>query len=108
MLLYLLWFLTNTPFNCSDTDNTICGGCLSGSYLGDDYSNTRNGAYYTNTASATITVDVTTKSSDCQDAACFQSLYNSIIADFTAYVNSNDLTLEIVEWAQTRCVWFIH
>jgi hypothetical protein len=90
--------LSNDP----DTDNTICGGCLSGSYLGDDFDGTRDGGYYSNTASATITVDVTTKSPDCQDAACFQSLYNEIISDFTTFIGSGQLTTEIISWAQAR------
>lgn len=85
-----------------DTDNTICGGCLAGSYLGEDYSNTRDRAYYSNTASATVTVDVSTKSSNCQDSVCFQTLYNSIISEFTDYVNNNGLTAEIVAWAAAR------
>jgi hypothetical protein len=85
-----------------DTDNTICGGCLAGSYLGDNYSNTRDASYYANSASATITVEATTKSSDCTDATCFQELYSSIIADFTAFLTSGDLTEEIVTWAQNR------
>lgn len=87
-------------FFFTDTDSTICGGCLAGSYLGDNYDNTRNQGYYLNTASATITVEVTTKSSDCQDAACFQALYNSIVADFSSFLSSGSLTNEIVSWAQ--------
>lgn len=86
----------------SDTDNTICGGCLAGSYLGEDYDGTRDADYYSSSASATIYVEVTAKSSDCSDSACFQTLYDSIIADFTAFVTSGDLTNEIVTWAQAR------
>jgi hypothetical protein len=93
-----LSFLTSI----SDTDNTICGGCLAGSYLGDNYDGTRDASYYSNSASATIYVEVTAKSSDCTDSACFQTLYDSIIADFTAFVSSGDLTTEIVSWAQAR------
>lgn len=84
-----------------DTDNTICGGCLAGSYLGD-FDGTRDAGYYTNTASATISVEVTTKSSDCTDSTCFQTLYSSILSDFTAFVDSGDLTSEIITWAQNR------
>ena len=85
-----------------DTDNTICGGCLAGSYLGDNYDGTHDEGYYSNSVSATISVEVTTKSTDCTDSTCFQSLYNSIVTDFTAFITSGDLTDEIVTWAQNR------
>ena len=75
----------------SDTDNTVCGGCLSGSYVGNEFDGTRDGGYYSNMASTTITVDVTTKSYDCQDAVCFQSLYNEIISDFMSKCSKNPL-----------------
>lgn len=84
-----------------DTDNTECGGCLQGSFIGD-YDGTRPAGYYLSSASATVTVEVTTKSSDCSDSACFQTLYSSIISDFTSFVDSGDLTTEIVTWAQNR------
>jgi hypothetical protein len=84
-----------------DTDNTECGGCLAGAYVGD-YDGTRPAGYYTQSSSATITVDVTTKSADCGDSACFQSLYNSIMADFTAFMNTGGLTTEIQTWAAIR------
>jgi hypothetical protein len=85
----------------ADTDNTECGGCLEGAFLGD-FDGTRPAGYYLNTGSATITAEVSTKSADCSDSMCFQSLYNSIIGDFTAFIASGDFTDEIVTWAANR------
>lgn len=85
----------------ADTGNTECGGCLKGSYTGD-FDGSYPSGYYSSTSSTTVMIEVSTKSNDCSDSACFQSLYNSIIADFTAFVSSGDLTTEIVTWAQNR------
>ena len=91
-----------SPTNClshcsfctllSETGNTVCGGCLTGSYVGDNYDGTRDEDYYTNSASVTITVDVTAII-DCQDSACVQSVYNQIINDITSEFENDSFAL---------------
>jgi hypothetical protein len=85
----------------ADTGSTECGGCLTGSYSGD-YDGTYPDGYYSSSGSTTISVDVSTKSADCTDSACLASLYNAIIADFSAFVTSGDLSTEIVTYAANR------
>lgn len=86
----------------TDTGNTICGGSIGSSYLGD-YDGTHPAGYYSSSPDAiTINVEVSTKSADCTDSACLSALYASIIAGFTAFVDKGDLTLEIQTWAATR------
>jgi hypothetical protein len=85
-----------------DTGNTICGGSLAGSYSGN-FDGTYPAGYYTSgTGSTTIKVDVSTKSASCTDSACLQALYDKIIAEFEAFVDSEDLTEEIQTWAANR------
>ena len=72
-----------------------------GSYSGD-YDGTYPDGYYSSSGSTTIGVDVSTKSADCLDSACLSSLYNAIIADFSAFVTSGDLSTEIMTYAVNR------
>lgn len=85
----------------ADSGNTECGGCLAGAAFSPPNTLPKDlsGA---ESATSTVQVQVTSKSSTCTDAACFQTLYNTIISELTTYVTSGDLTAQMVAWAAAR------
>lgn len=82
----------------ADSGNTECGGCLAGAAFSPPNTLPKDlsGA---ESATSTVQVQVTSKSSTCTDAACFQTLYNTIISELTTYVTSGDFTAQMVAWA---------
>ena len=83
-----------------DTYSTVCAGCLTGRYI-DGYNELPDDYLSTSTSSTTVEVLVNAKQ-DCPDTACLQELYDSIVANLIAFVNSGDLTSEIVTYSGQR------
>ena len=83
-----------------NTYSSECGGCLSGSYI-DGYSEIPDDYFLSSTSSTTVAVLVNAKQF-CADTACLQVLYDTIVANLIAFVNSGDLTSEIVMYSSLR------
>jgi len=84
-----------------DTGNPECGGCISGTFIGDYDGRAVNLGDATGIVT-TISGIITTTSTTCSDAACFEELINSAIDKFSTSVTDGSLTDAIIAWAYER------
>lgn len=82
-----------TLFFNDDTHSTQCGGCLEGlSY------HEQGQQYDSSLTSTTVTASISAKDY-CGDSACLLLLYESVVADLTAFTDSGNLALQTIKYA---------